>query len=208
MSNISLRLIDSIDIIEGRVSVAIAQHMNKVLSTKKGFLKDEIKKRLRLWIASQPEIMSLKSNNLAAELGLPAGSVNATVEAIILSVQNSTDVLFERFNSKLKGGVSMRFQPSHFANLLGLSQGHVKLPESGDLHWLQWLLERGNDMIVVNYHFVPSGRGRSRGGVMGKGGAWRVPPQFAGTSEDNFITRAFEGREKEIEELFTRTIGR
>ena len=183
--------------------------MNRVLSTKKGFLKDEIKKMSRLWIVSQPEIISLRNNNLAAELGLPAGSANSVVESIVISIQNATSVLFERFNVKLKGGVSLRFQPSHFANLLALAQGHVKLPESGDLHWLQWLLERGNDMIVTNYHFVPdSGRGRSRGGVMGKGGAWRVPPQFAGTKEDNFITRAFSDREKDIEELFTRTIGR
>ena len=35
--------------------------------------------------------------------------------------------------------------------------------------------------------------------VLGK--AWRVPIQFAGTTEDNFISRALEGREKELSSI-------
>jgi hypothetical protein len=37
---------------------------------------------------------------------------------------------------------------------------------------------------------------------MRKGGAWRVAPEFAGSSEDNFITRAFEGKERDMDALF------
>ena len=37
---------------------------------------------------------------------------------------------------------------------------------------------------------------------MGKGSSWRIPPQFAGTEDDNFITRAFSGKEKQLEKLF------
>ena len=33
------------------------------------------------------------------------------------------------------------------------------------------------------------------------GGAWRVPPQFSGSRENNFITRSFRGREREITEI-------
>jgi hypothetical protein len=43
--------------------------------------------------------------------------------------------------------------------------------------------------------------GRSRGGVMDKGGSWRVPPAYSGTADDNFITRAFEGKSKQIQKL-------
>jgi hypothetical protein len=31
------------------------------------------------------------------------------------------------------------------------------------------------------------------------GGVWRVPPQFSGIRQDNFLTRAFEGKDKQIE---------
>ena len=40
------------------------------------------------------------------------------------------------------------------------------------------------------------------------GTAWRVPPQFAGTETDNFITRAFSGREKDIQVLFGQLLGK
>jgi hypothetical protein len=62
-------------------------------------------------------------------------------------------------------------------------------------------------MLVVNYHYTPeAGFGRSKLGTMDKGGAWRVPPEFAGTLEDNFVTRAFLGKEKDLNSLFSRIL--
>ena len=47
---------------------------------------------------------------------------------------------------------------------------------------------------MVNYQYNPqTGLGRSGLGNMKPGGAFRVPPQFSGTVENNFITRAFVG---------------
>jgi len=207
--NITIKIIDSIDVIERRSNKAIADHMNSIVTRKKGYMHDEIIKMVKNWILEQPEIISLKQNELAAQLGLPAGSANSVVDSIISSIQYATDVLVEKFNRKLQGGVTLRFQPEHFANLMALSGGHVVLPDDGDLHWLRWLLESGHKIIVVDYHFISSpGHGRSGGGVMTAGGAWRVPPEFAGTLDDNFVTRAFSGRYTEIEELFGRVLSR
>jgi hypothetical protein len=41
---------------------------------------------------------------------------------------------------------------------------------------------------------------------MEEGGAWRVPPEFSGTLEDNFITRAFVNKEKDLNALFGRIL--
>ena len=48
-----------------------------------------------------------------------------------------------------------------------------------------------------------SGLGRSGLGYMSEGGAFRVPPQFSGTSDNNFITRALigEAQEKQISKI-------
>ena len=151
-------------------------------------------------------MISLENNELAAQLGLVAGTSSSAVDAIVQSVINSTDIVIDRFTKRLSGSVSLQFQPDHFANLFAIHQGHVSLPESGDLHWLKWLLEKGHSIIVVNYHFTPSSGGRSGGGVMSTGGAWRIPPEFAGTLDDNFITRAFSGREGDIESIFERVL--
>ena len=68
----------------------------------------------------------------------------------------------------------------------------------GDLHWLQWLLERGDEIIVAGYEFGGnSGRGRSGLGYMTTGGSFRVPPQFSGTKDNNFISRALVGKAQE-----------
>ena len=63
---------------------------------------------------------------------------------------------------------------------------------------LQWLVERGDEIIVACYSYdAQSGLGRSGLGYMSQGGAFRVPPQFSGTSDDNFITRSLIGRNQE-----------
>jgi capsid portal protein len=54
--------------------------------------------------------------------------------------------------------------------------------------------------VGYQYEGIP-GFGRSRGGIMSEGGSWRVPPQYTGTLDDNFVTRALTNREKDIEKL-------
>jgi len=63
------------------------------------------------------------------------------------------------------------------------------------LPWLKWLLERGDDIIIQNYfvkydEFNP---GVSRTGlaimIKGQGKFFRIPPEYAGTEENNFITQ-------------------
>ena len=44
--------------------------------------------------------------------------------------------------------------------------------------------------------------------MMADAQSWRVPPQFSGTDENNFITRAFSGREKEVQDLFGQLLGK
>ena len=95
------------------------------------------------------------------------------------------------------GGLEVNFQPSTFDNLIGLPEGHVKYSD-GDLHWLNWLLNAGDTIIIVNYQYNPAtGMGRSGLGTMIPGGVFRVPPQFSGTSDNNFITRALLGTTQE-----------
>ena len=62
------------------------------------------------------------------------------------------------------------------------------------LDWLNWLLTRGDDIIVGDYSFVErTGSGRSGLGDMVAGGMFRIPPEYSGTGDDNFITRTLRG---------------
>ena len=66
------------------------------------------------------------------------------------------------------------------------------------LDWISWLLTRGDDIVVADYHVVPGNHGRSGDAVMKQGDFFRVRPEYSGTLDDNCITRALENREKEI----------
>ena len=57
---------------------------------------------------------------------------------------------------------------------------------------------KGDTTIVKGYSDKPSTKGRSRGGTMALEGVFRVNPRYTGSADNNFITRAFLGRNKEL----------
>lgn len=197
---ITLRLTDSIQVIEKNVNKAIAQIANELVSKNQVKVLSEAKTLAASWIFTQPEISSLLNSSeesLSGQFGIPAGSIQSIISAITISLKNSISVKFIKFNDQLKGGLEIYFQPSNFNNLLSLPEGHI-LYKGGDLHWLDWLLKRGDNVIVVNYQYNPqTGLGRSGLGNMVPGGSFRVPPQFSGTEDNNFITRALIGPQQD-----------
>jgi hypothetical protein len=197
--SISLQITDSVKQIEQRVNKAIADLANELLSNNLPSIHGSIKSLIPSWINSQPEIGSLLSSDpmsLAGQFGIKDSTLNI-VNSIINSVVNATEIKLIRYSSSLRGGLEINFQPANFSNLLSLSEGH-SIYNGGDLHWLDWLLKRGDSIIVMNYQYNPkTGLGRSGLGNMVPGNSFRVPPQFSGTENDNFITRAFLGQDQE-----------
>jgi hypothetical protein len=204
---ITLKLTDSIDVIEKRVNKAISEVANGIVLKNQSTILRDCKNLVSSWILSQPEISSLQSSSpesLAGQLGVRIGSVNTIIQSISQSVINSISIKIVKFNDKLNGGIEVNFQPKNFINLLALPEGHV-IYNGGDLHWLDWLLKRGDNIIVVNYQYNPkSGLGRSGLGNMIPGGFFRIPPEYSGTDDDNFITRALIGdqQQKQISQIF------
>lgn len=209
--SISIQITDSINTISKNINLAIADYINKLLTSKQTLLISSARSLVQDWVSSQPEILSLKSSDTSSLVGLfgiPGGTESIT-NAIVSSVVNSINIKFIQYNKNLKGGLELNFQPDNFVNLLSLPQGHTKI-ENGDLHWLNWLLTRGDEIIIVNYQYNPStGLGRSKLGNMIPGNSFRVPPQFSGTEDNNFITRALIGpnQEKQITKLFNDILG-
>lgn len=206
-----IELIDSLSTIQKNINKAIAQDMNLLLLKKKYTIETECKRIVSKWILDQPEIKSLQSDvpySLSGQFGLTPGADIIAVNDIITAVENSIHTKIIKFDQNLNGGLFVYFQPSNFANLLGLVSGHV-FYNNGDLHWLEWLLKEGDNIIVINYSYNPKiGIGRSKLGNMTKSGSFRVPPEFSGTEQNNFITRALIGsdQEKNIENIFMKVL--
>lgn len=212
MSNTYIQLTETVGQIEDKINAALAEDINLLLNKKKARIESKCKALVSNWIVSQPEMMSLRSptpDSLSGQFGLRPGEDEAAVKDIVASVEDSVSAKFVKLDKKLRGGIDIYFQPSNFLNLLGLTSGHVYY-ERGDLHWLSWLLEEGDNIIVVNYTYNPStGLGRSRlGNMKESGGVFRVPPEFSGTRANNFITRALIGsaQEKDIFDVIKREL--
>jgi hypothetical protein len=201
---INLKLVDSDSQIEKKINEAIAKELNKLVNKSSKRVSERIKMALEGWITSQPEIASLQSEGVAGELnaqfGLTMGQGAIASAEIIQAVLSTLEVKIRPIDSRLRGGVDFNIQPSNFRTLLDLPSGFV-VTDSSPLHWLNWLLMEGTKTIVYGYSYTPDFSGRSGGGTMKKGGVWRIPPQYSGSQQDNFITRALKGRDKELSSI-------
>ena len=84
----------------------------------------------------------------------------------------------------------------------------IKAVPNSKLNWLEWLLEKGDTPIIIGYRYSASDKGRTGGGIMKPGGAFRIPPQFSGTEEENFVIRALVGepQQQEIERIIRKAL--
>lgn len=196
--SISIKLVDPLNKIEKDINNSIVQVINTIILKKTETITKSVKSIIPQWLKDQPEIQSLLSRNVGSLVGqFGIKNPQDAVGAIINSVVGATEVKFVKYRSNFKGGLELNFQPASFSNLLSLPEGHT-VYEDGDLHWLKWLLKLGDTAIVTNFQYNPvTGLGRSGLGNMIPGGFFRVPPQFSGTDNNNFITRAFIGSNQE-----------
>ncbi len=206
---ISLKLKGSKSSIEKTISEAISKDVN--IKLKKNYKKAEAKVKSLVieWIREQPEITSMLDegvfNSLNAQFGFIKGTADQAVNTILLAIAQTVVVEFQQVNNKLQGGIVFYLQPDNFNNVLALPEASIQAL-SGPLPWLYWLLTQGTNTIISGYKYEPDTSGRSGGGTMTAGRAWRVPPQFAGTLKNNFITRALQGREKQLASIMEETL--
>ena len=202
MANI---FVDSFQKIQGAIFRALGLDINKRIKSNSPKFIQAMKILIPKWIEEQPEIASLRSHgvpeSLSAQFGIEAGNEGIAIEKIVSVLSESINVIVVPVDDLLNGGVEFVFNPDVFARLIGTSEGTVVTEKGTNLDWLDWLITKGDLVIITGYHYVPSQNGRSGGGTMRVGNIWRVPPEFSGTEDNNFITRAFENREPEIERL-------
>lgn len=194
-------IITSIKDITKAVNSGFASILNKLFFKNYKSVEFNLRNAIKRWVSEQPEIISIKTggqNSLAALFGIPPEQALIVADQIIELVVNSVVIEIDKFDTNLNGKAVFYFQPSSLSNLLNLDAGYVTTDKAQKLHWLDWLLIQGDTTIIIGYTYEPSNRGRSGGGTMQSGGVFRVPPQFSGNINNNFITRAFQNREKDI----------
>lgn len=154
-----------------------------------------------------PEVKALQGGSLKYAFGIPDSEV---VTTIVYAIANSTKVKFKNFKftkSTVSNVLSVYIQPTDMKNILGLEEAYIETEMGAELPWLQWLLLRGDEVIVYDFHVLyRDGAGRSGGAIMVPKGVYKVESQYSGTIEDNFITRAITKEIGKIVEAVGRNI--
>ncbi len=152
-------------------------------------------------IKKTPEFVSLLSGDLAAIFGLTDSS--KILENIIVTIKNSIEVKYSPaiiVGETLTTSITVSVLLSDFSDVLTVP-GTSYSTDGGDVNWLEWLLTAGDEIVISDYTAVLINSPLSRTGhaIMKKSSrGFRVPPEFSGTVNNNWLTRAIEGLEDPI----------
>ena len=160
-------------------------------------------------LMATPEYQSIIQGKLKAQLGIPESDTR------ILSI---IDTWVNNISVKVKAGkspflsIEIGIIKDDYSDVLSLphaSYTYKSKRGQGTIPWLKWLLLEGDKRIITKYEFSQNTRGSRTGmGIMisKHRGSWQVPPEFSGTSVDNFATRALGNIEQVIDQLVEKTV--
>lgn len=162
-------------------------------------------------IVHTPEYESLTSGALQYEFGIPdpANKLSGLLDlwSHNIKINYSAPTIA---NSKIKGSFSANMIKIDFSDVLYSDYAVVVDSIRGySLPWLEWLLLEGNKTIVnhQNVIFGPSRYSRTGYALMKESqSSWRVPSEFAGTISDNWITRALDNAENNINNIIEKAM--
>ena len=189
---------------------ALAYDANKMLNKAAIKITAKLRIMIKKAITESPEYQSCNGGSLQGELGLPSVSlldniINQWASNIYVKIKPT-----RVGGSGISGGFTISAIQADWGDVLKMPEASIT---SGGktLPWLDWLLTYGNKVIVREYTVhVTTKNPKSRSGkaVMVKDarGRWRVPPNFSGTSKNNFVTRAIDGIWNDVKVMILKEI--
>lgn len=202
----SLKILETNDQIKKDILKALLPQVQSFMDNGINKLKTELPSLIRLAIINTPEYESLLNGKLMYEFGIPDSSSKL---AGLLDIW-STNIHYQYMRPTISGNSIKGFFSANciridFADALYSDYGIIVDAKRGyTLPWLEWLLLDGNKTIVSKYEVAIGPNPYSRTGqaiMRSSKRSWKVPAEFAGTSRDNWITRAIDSIENDIDNL-------
>lgn len=203
----NIKILESNSEIEKKILDALVEDCRKFFQKSIRDIKSKLPTIIRTAIQDSPEYKSLVSGDLQYEIGIEDaanktnGLINIWINSMLIDYKLPT-----RKSGSIKGSINIRMIKSNFDDVLGTDYAIITDKIRGySLPWLEWLLLDGTKTIVRNYEVVlgPNPRSRTGYAIMksNKSESWSVPPEYAGTVADNWITRSIDGAEESISQL-------
>lgn len=207
----SVNLIESDSDIKNKILTEIKVVLQQAIVKSIPSIRQLISTKIKNALMNEPEYQSLINGKLKGEFGLPNASqkVNEVLGIWTNNIKITANPV-TIVGSRIKGGFKLDMIDSTYSDVLANDGAIVVDGVSGVvLPWLEWLLLYGNKIIVKNYEVQFGANPRSRSGMalmMSSKNNWRVPSEFAGTSTNNWVTRAIDRVDDSILDIIQKEI--
>jgi hypothetical protein len=192
----SIELLESDAVIIKKILQGLAEEFNNRVQSKIQSIANQVRTIIIPFLQQTDTYFSLVSGELAAQFGLPTTTRKTMVDAIIQKISDNIEVEYKPVRviaGKFSGGLEFRILVANFSDILNMTEAFVTIEDGSSLPWLEWLLIKGNRLIIAEHkiHLI-GGKGRSGMAIMVKNNAssWRVPSTYSGVMGDNWLTRA------------------
>lgn len=195
---LGLQLIDTDSEIRSKILDSIRDYLQPAFDKTQRSLQRMIPDKIKAVLMNEPEYNSLLSGQLRSELGVPDAS--SRIDQLFTAWTSSMVIRSTPLKISTRGvtgGFSIDMIRSDFSDVLSLPTATITDDISGSIiPWLRWLLLDGSKILVRDYtvQFGPNTRSRTGNAIMvsSEQQNWRVPAEFAGTANNNWITRAID----------------
>lgn len=191
----------------------LARQLTAKVMRRKGSLLRELREEVKRRIIGSPEWLSMSSGQLRGQLGLdnPEQRLSTILSIWLDSVQLSFGG-FRAVGNRLQGSLRLWAIQANYEDVINTPEALIEL-EKGMFPWLAIMLLAGDQILVRNYTVLTSSKvsAYSRSGmnsimVKSKSKSWQVPPNYSGTINNNWITRAIAPLDQYIEQEFRKLL--
>lgn len=189
----SLKLLESSAQIGKEILKSLLKEVNNYYKKRTSKIRESVSLVVYESVYNSPEMQSVRGGVLRLDFGLtfdPTTEIaRAVAESVFIDFKD-----FKLISNDISSGVLVNIQPQDYLNVLNVAGSVVVTEKGASLPWLEWLTLYGNQIIIADFGVeYKSGAGRTGGAHMiVSTRPFKVNSSFAGTAEDNFITRAIE----------------
>lgn len=211
MNNIQIfsKVLGSINNFKKYILDNIIETLNKKFFSNEKIIEQDIRDIVLNNIRNQPEYYSLKSGALRNQFGIANTSLVDSVLQQLDDLQIIT-IRPQKKSNTIEASFIINMIKENFSEIISSSGASYTTEKGSKIDWLRWLLLEGQNSVIIGYKYIPKADPNSRTGrgimISGESAIYRVPPQFAGTIDDNWITRGVDASVPEIESYMNRMI--
>lgn len=191
-----IKIRESVSDIEELIAEACAKELDSAIKPALFLIQERVRRSMLGYWKSSPTYNSLLYGDLNSKLGFYAGTANTVVDQILDIIAESTQVVFEGtklYKRTFRCTFNIYILLNNLKSALASPGAIIDTEKGFQLEWFKWLSVFGDRILIDSYRYFPKiGKGRSGGGIMIKGGAFRIPSFHSGTIGDNWLTRAIE----------------